>query len=229
VDDVRTHGAIYDDQTPVRHGYTVADVSRMAWAAIRSAAQRGAHDLDEKRSIAIAAIIEELHAHECDPGGNVLMHAGERAMENATQRNWANWGYNSKTKQFQAGFQPYWRPGAGTPLDEAVAERIAVHQILATLTDRQQEVVRTLVAVGDRRAAAAQLGIDPTTVSAILGNARRAFSVLWHEHETPRPIDYRAGRSNPYSPEAAAARPEIARRAVRVREERRAAIREAMA
>lgn len=213
---------IYDDQTPIRHGYTVANVSRLAYTAIRGAAQRGAHDLDEKRSIAIAAIIEELHRHECDPGTSALLRAGERAMDNARTTEWSSWGYNRKTGQPQKGFQPYWRPGIGTPLDEAVAERVAVHQIFATLTDRQQEVLRALLKAGDRRAAALLLDVDPTTVSGVLGNARRAFNALWHEHETPRRADYRAGRSNPYSPEAAAARPEIARRAVRVREQRRA-------
>lgn len=219
----------YDDTTPVRHGYSVADLSRIAGTCVRSAARRGVRDLDEKRSAAMCALIETLHAHDCDPGGAVLMRAAENAISNTSDRYWANWGYNSTTREPQKGFPRYWRPGAGTPLDEAVSERVAVHQILAALTDRQQQVVHALAQIGDRRAVAAVLGVDPTTVSAVLGNARRAFMALWHEGETPRPVDYRAGRSNPYGEEAAAARPEIARRAVRVREQRRAEARQAAA
>jgi len=217
----------YDDTTEVRHGYTVADLSRIAGIAVRAAARRGIRDLDDKHSAAMCALVEELHACACDPGSSALLRAAETAISNSSDRYWANWGYNATTRELQKGFPRYWRPASGTPLDEAVAERVAVHQILAALTERQQQVVHTLAELGDRRAAAAVLGVDPTTVSAVLGNARRAFMALWHEGETPRPVDYRAGRSNPYSEAAAAARPEIARRAVRIREERRAAAREA--
>lgn len=219
----------YDDDTPVRHGYTVADLSRIAGICVREAARRGVRDLDDKRSAAMCALIEQLYACDCDPGGSALMRTAENAISHATDRFWANWGYNSATHELQKGFPRFWTSGAATPMDERVTERVAVYQVLAELTERQQQVVHVLVETGDRRAAAAVLGVDPTTVSAVLGNARRAFMALWHEGETPRPVDYRAGRRNPYSEEAAAARPEIARRAVRVREARRAAARGAVA
>jgi hypothetical protein len=220
---------VYDQGTPVRHGYSVADLSRIASFVVRDAARRGMRDLDEKRSAAMCALIETLHAHECDPGSSVLIRAAEDAISRESDRFWSNLGYNSKTKEHQKGFPRYWHHVPATPLDEAVAERVAVLQILAALTDRQQQVVHTLAETGDRRATALALGVDPTTISAVLGNARRAFMALWLEGETPQVKDYRAGRANPYSAEAAAARPEIARRAVRVREQRRAAAREAAA
>ncbi len=219
----------YDQETPIRHGYTVADLSRIAAFAVRAAARRGMRDLDEKRSAAMCALIETLHAHECDPGSSVLIRAAEDAISRESDRFWSNWGYNATTKERQKGFPRYWHRVPGTPLDEAVTERVAVLQALAALTDRQQQVVHTLAETGDRRATALALGVDPTTISAVLGNARRAFMALWLEGETPRAKDYRIGRANPYSAEAAAARPEIARRAVRVREARRAAAREAAA
>lgn len=216
----------YDDPTPVRHGYTVTDLSRLAGVCIRVGARRGIANLDEMRSVATCALIEELHRHDHDPGATVLLRAAEDAITREKDRNWSNWGYNSRTHEQQKGFPVYWYEGAGTPLDEKVTERVAVHQVVATLTDRQREVLHHMADLGDRRAVALLLGVDPTTVSAVLGNARRAVAALWHEGETPRPVDFRAGRLNPYSPEAAAARPEIARRAVRIREQRRAEARE---
>lgn len=221
---------LYDDQTPILHGYTVANVTRIAYVALRAAAERGAHNLDEKRSIAVCAVITELHDHECDPGLSTLMRAAERAVQNATNSDWSNAGYNSKTKEFQKGFHPYWRPGVAKPLDEAVTERVAVPQILAALTDRQRETVQALVeAEGSHQAAALLLGIRPNSVACNLRNVREAFRALWFEHETPPDVNWRRGRSFTYSEEAAAARPEIARRAVRIRQERCAAAREAAA
>lgn len=220
---------VYEDSTAVRHGYSVADLSRIAGVCVRAAARRGVRDLDEKRSAAMCALVGELHRHDCDPGSSVLLRAAETAISRTLDREWANWGYNAATREPQKGFHPYWHHVAGTPMDEAVAERVAVHQILAALTDRQRQVVHALAETGDRRATAQLLGIDPTTVSAVLGNARRAFMALWLEGETPPAKDYRAGRVNRYSEQAAAERPEIARRAVRVREQRRAAAREAAA
>lgn len=214
---------IFIDDTPIRHGYNVTDLSRISAAIVSWAARRGAHDLDEKRAIALCALIEELHRHDCDPGLDLLMKAASRALENATDRDWANWGYNSKTKEQQKGFQPYWRPGAGTPLDESVTESVAVRQILAALSERQRETLEALATCfGDPKAAALLLGINPNSVAGNLRNARAAFLPLWFEHETPPAINWRRGRTNTYSEEAAAERPEIARRAVRIREQRRA-------
>lgn len=221
---------VYDDQTPVRHGYTAANVSRIAYVALREAARRGAHDLDEKRAIAVYAVITELHEHDCDPGLSILMRAAERAVQNATNADWSDAGYNSRTKELQKGFHPYWRPGDGTPFDERVTERVAVPQILAALTERQRETVQALLdSEGSHQAAALLLGVRPNSVACNLRNVRQAFRALWFEHETPPDVNWRRGRSFTYSDEAAAARPEIARRAVRIREERRAASREAAA
>src|SRR5581483_450955 len=115
----------YDQETPIRHGYTVADLSRIAAFAVRAAARRGMRDLDEKRSAAMCALIETLHAHECDPGSSVLIRAAEDAISRESDRFWSNWGYNATTKERQKGFPRYWHRVPGTPLDEAVTERVA--------------------------------------------------------------------------------------------------------
>jgi hypothetical protein len=212
-----------EGDTEIRHGYTVSSASRLASVAIRSAATRGAHDLEEKHSVAICAIITELHEHNCDPGSHVLIRAAEHAIDNARTADWSSWGINRQTREFQKGFQPYWRPGAHTPIEDRVTEQIALWQILAALTQRQRETLGALyVCGGDPKAAALLLGIKPVGVAGNLRNIRAAFLELWFEHETPPEINWRRGRTNIYSEEAAAERPEIARRAVRIREQRRA-------
>lgn len=224
---------IYEDPTPILHGYTVAAASRIAYVAVEAARRRGAHDLDEKRSIALCAIITELHEHDTDPGISALMRAAEYAVDNEHNRDLSNRGVNTNRwkydRTYQLGFQRYWRPLTGVPMDEAVAERLGCRQILAALSGRQQETLHALaVCDGDPKAAALLLGIRANSVAGNLRNARAAFLALWHEHETPPAINWRRGRTNTYSAEAAAARPEIARRAVRIREERKRSVADAV-
>lgn len=220
----------YDDTTPVRHGYTVADLSRIAGTCIRSAARRGVRDLDDKRAAAMCALIEHLHEGDCDPGSSALLRTAENAISNASDRYWANQGLNANTHEPQKGFPRFWNAGAPALLDERVTERVAVYQILAALPQRQDETIRALAECdGDPKAAALLLGLTPAGIAGNRRNAREAFLALWHEHETPPQINWRRGRTNTYSEQAAAERPEIARRAVRVREARRAAAREAAA
>lgn len=222
---------IYEDPTPIAHGYTVAAASRIAYVAAEGWRRTIAGDLEERRAIALCAIIAELHQHNMDPGISVLMNAAQAAVQREQDRDWSNRGINTNPwkydRTYQVGFQRYWCAGARTPMDEAIAERIGCRQILAAMSERQQQTLHALaVCNGDPKAAALLLGIKPNGVTSNLRNARAAFLELWHEHETPPAINWRRGRTNTYSAEAAAARPEIARRAVRIREERRAFIAE---
>lgn len=233
--DANTRGMIriYEDPTPIAHGYTVAAASRIAYVAAEGWRHTITGDLEERRSVALCAIITELHRHNVDPGISVLMNAAQAAVQREQDRDWSNRGVNTNPwkydRTYQVGFQRYWRTGGRTPMDEAVAERIGCRQILAAMSERQQETLHALaVCDNDPKAAALLLGIKPNGVTSNLRNARAAFLELWHEHETPPAINWRRGRTNTYSAEAAAARPEIARRAVRIREERRALIADAV-
>lgn len=230
----RTNRGIYDDPTPVLHGYTVTDISSLVGVVVLNYARRGSRDLDEKRAVATLAVVEELHRHESDPGASALLRAAEYAVQFETRSAMSDRGYNTNPwkydREYQVGFPAYWIPGAVTALEDKVVERMATTQVMATLSERQKQTLQTLAECGgDPKAAAALLGIRPNSVSGNLLNARAAFLALWFEHETPPTINFRKGRKVVYSAEAAAARPEIARRAVRIREERYAAAREVAA
>src|ERR1051326_7923992 len=140
----------YDDTTPVRHGYTVADLSRIAGVCIRAAARRGVRDLDDKRAAAMCALIQHLHEVDCDPGSSALLRTAENAISNASDRYWANQGLNANTHEPQKGFPRFWNAGAAALLDERVTERVAVYQILAALPQRQDETIPALAAAAGR-------------------------------------------------------------------------------
>lgn len=225
---------IYEDPTPIAHGYTVAAAARIAYVAAEGWRRTStAGDLEERRSVALCAIITALYEHDVDPGLSALMNAAQAAVQREQDRDWSNRGVNTNPWKYdrthQVGFQRYWCAGARTPMDEAVTERIACRQILSAMSERQQQTLHALaVCDSDPKAAALMLGIKANSVAGNLRNARDAFLALWHEHETPPAINWRRGRTNTYSAAAAAARPEIARRAVRIREERRALLASAL-
>lgn len=210
---------IYGDSTPVRHGYTVAAVARLAHASVYRAA-RSIDRAEDQRSVALCAIIHELHAHDCDPGAVVLMKSAQRAVQNFTQRELSNEGYDHFRARPLKGFVRYWRPGASAPFDERVTERVAIPQILGALTQRQYEVVQALVECGgDQKTAAVLLGVAPNTISNHLRRIRAEFLGLWFEHETPPTVDW-SRTTFVYSEPQRSHRAEIARRSVLVREER---------
>ena len=199
--------SIYLDLTPIAHGYTAAAAARIAHVA---ATHRPGTDLEERHAIALCAIVAELRAAAADPGTLHLIRAAEKAVNRERGRDASSRGRNvnpNYDRTHLVGFVRYATPGARTPLDEAVAERVACRQIMAALTDRQRQVLLTLAACdGDPKAAARILVVHRVTVACILRNVRDRFLPLWHEHETPPAIDWSRARNITYSPQALAAR-----------------------
>lgn len=208
---------IYKDPTYVAHGYTVAAIARIAHASVY-----GGAPTEDEHSTAVCAIISELRQHHCDPGLAALMATARREVQNLKHRDWSNDGYDYRARAPMKGYVRYWRPGLASPFDERITERIAVHQIAATLTDRQKQILEALVICGnDQKTAAMMLGTKPNAIANHLRRIRGSFLGLWFEHETPPRIDW-SHTTFTYSPEALEARRELARRMVRNREEERA-------
>lgn len=211
------HLPLHYDQTPIRHGWNVGHASRVAHIAARYAP--GGHTtFDDRHSAALVAIITELHAHDCDPGVDVLMRAANRAVQGAWHHEWSADGYDWRTGERLTTFVRYWRPAARTPLDEAVVERVAVRQIVAALTWRQRQVLGALVATDGHYPAAALLtGLKPNSIATHQRRIREVFLALWFGDETPRPGVW-GGVTFRYTDQGA--RREVTRRMVREREER---------
>lgn len=196
---------------PIRHGYTLGDLHDIARLAVHTVGMMGM-DWHDRYDTAYSAIAEHLCAAAEPPSRRDLVRAGQLAIYAVVQDHRHHHGYyKAKTIGAAAGpgsspaFTRYWVgfTGATQSCEERVVEAMALQQILATLTARQLEALAALGALDDYRAAAASLGIVPTTFRSLLGRARGQFKALWHEGESPsRPwgTDRRVGSYAPPAP-----------------------------
>jgi hypothetical protein len=91
----------------------------------------------------------------------------------------------------------YWhQPPPPTPEDTAT-DRVALAQVMDTLTPTQAQALLTLAECGGDHEAAAALGVTCHVLDLRLQKARLAFLAAWHDHEAPPGRwrkDKRAGR-----------------------------------
>lgn len=176
----------------LRHGYTLSDVHDMARLATHTAGGMGM-DWHERYEIAHSAIAEALYDAEHWPPRHDLVRTGQRAIWATVSDYHHHHGfYRHKTIGSQAGpgsspaFATFWGGHRVTEsCEHSVVERLTVHQIWPTLTDRQRAAISALAALDNYRAAAAALGIRPQTFRSLLGRARQEFFARWHEGEAP--------------------------------------------
>lgn len=176
--------------TNLWHGYTLADIDRLA----RTAAARayGGRVLDPTDSYHAAwfAIVETLCTAAEPPTGHALVTTGMNAVGRAAEDHRHTWGMGS-TGDSGVGtrprFQCYWDGRQVTPSPEdGVVDRLALHQIWPRLSRTyQQAIYAHVIHHGDEQAAAASLGYTLETYRSYFKRARAAYRALWHEHETP--------------------------------------------
>jgi hypothetical protein len=191
----------------LRGGYTLADLARMARTAVVHAgpmATDGRERWDEARS----AIAEFLYSSDHAPAERDLVRVGRDAIWATMTAVRHHHGYYRDEKArswLEAGsgprFRQFWRPvtqPTGSHEDRVV-ERLALSQIVPTLTPRQREVVSALAAFDDHAPAMSALGMSAALFSVTLSQARRRFLGHWHEGEVPSGPwgrDRRGGRRN---------------------------------
>lgn len=172
----------------VRFGYTMAEVNRLAKASARRVMQ--ATDFDDRYDAAWHGIIVALYSAECDPGERELYFAGysaaQRAATEAVQSHGRStrhgYGFGSAP-----AFVKFWAQFSTTPSHEdAVAERVALAQVLATLTPGQYEALAAVAVCDTLQEAAEALAINYNTLISRYYGARDKVRRLWLEGETPR-------------------------------------------
>jgi hypothetical protein len=194
------------------HGYTVADLDGLATRVVRNNMHWwAAGDRHDQHAIAWEGIAEHLCTAGEPPSERDLLEAGRRAVARDVRDTMRHHGTRRDTSNDGTNFGRYWLwHAAPVPSPEtAVTERLALGQVLATLTPRQQAAISALAVQGDYLAAAQMCGIKPDTFQALIGRARRAFLALWHEGETPprrRGFDRRVYRRETSDPAELAAR-----------------------
>ncbi|RKR92825.1 hypothetical protein BDK92_7307 [Micromonospora pisi] len=177
--------------TELRWGYTLADLQRVARSAAATT-RAMAGDYDDRYAEAFGAAAERLYEAEHWIPEHKLFQAAQDSLwtENrktlsyrgAAYRNDEGWGESGTGPNFVT----YWTDVTRvTPSPENhIVDRLALAQILPTLTERQREVIGALAAFDDHALARAALG-DLSCYATHLANARRRFLSYWHEGEVP--------------------------------------------
>ena len=179
--------------TPASHGYTLADLDRLA--RIAAARGYGGYVLDptDRYHAAWSAIAEHLAiaGAAAPPQPRELLATGVAAVRDAGQDQRHTWGIGptwGATRRDTPRWKRYWElTGRPTPSPEAAADdRIALRQIWPHLSLNHRTALYALaVHDGDHQAAAESLGKSLGAFQTQLGRARAAYRALWHEHETP--------------------------------------------
>ena len=184
--------------TNLWHGYTLADIDRLARTAASRA--RGGRMIDPSESYhaAWSTITELLGTADEPPTWIGLLAAGMDAVGREAEEHRQLYGMGRASGSgvgSRPRFQSYWDMWRVTPSPEdGVIDRLALHQIWPELSRTYQRAIYAHAIHGDDYAAAASLGYTLGTYQSYLKRARAAYRLLWHEHETPSHLWGRTGR-----------------------------------
>ncbi|GAA2218388.1 hypothetical protein GCM10010400_75590 [Streptomyces aculeolatus] len=187
----------------VGHGYSLADVDRLARTSV--AAARGAGvDAATRYGLAWSAIAETIVGATEPPARAELVQAGWKAIHAELRAVLHARGYRDGHVYEGAGSSPrYWRYW-WTPADEGAVDRvtdaIAVQQALAVLTPTQLDAVAALAAHDDYAAAAEALGWPYKRLASRVAEGRRRIAAAWYAPDSPparRGHDKRRGTHAP--------------------------------
>ncbi|WP_424891842.1 hypothetical protein [Streptomyces sp. XH2] len=182
----------------VLHGYTLADLHRLAASAVR-ADRTLASNAHLRYDIAWSAIAEALAAADEPPSPQDLVRTGWQAIYADVRQGWQLYGVARDSGGRAVGSAPrfvtYWRHIHESPVEERLIERIAVHQILDTLPAVYRDAVFALAAHGTLQEAARALGISDVAMKGRIATAKRRFATRWYAPEAPPRlrIDRRVG------------------------------------
>lgn len=176
--------------TVIAHGYTMRDLDRLAASAC-TYDRSMASDTTTRYETAWSAIAEALCSTEEPPEWHDLFTVGWRAIYAEVREMRHLFGQRDKdgTNEVASSqrFRQYWTLPPERP-EEGIAERMAVPQILAALTDTERAAVIALAVHDDYQAAADALGIKYTTMTMRMSSARKKFRAHWYAPETAPPV-----------------------------------------
>ena len=175
----------------VRYGYTLRDLEQMTHAAM-IADRSMAMDYSDRRDIAWSAIAEALCAAPHWPRRSSLIQAGWQAIYKAVREEYRQHGYAERAARrghaSAPRFAQFWYSPVQPSHEERIVERLAVEQVVDTLTDTYRDAIAALAVHGDYQLGADSLGIGYKAFVARIGVARKQTHALWHQGETPRKI-----------------------------------------
>ncbi|MFI1194049.1 hypothetical protein ACH4T9_12440 [Micromonospora sp. NPDC020750] len=208
-----------DTNTTLAHGYTLADLHRLARQSAGSNRTMAA-DQRDLYDTAWSAIAEALYSAEHWPTEHHLLAVGKGAIWALVKDHRTTYGY--RDREWDAGlasaprFCAYWLGARVTASpEEPIVERFALPAVMAALSEPYREAIIALaVHQGnvdirarsdaecshcgnpwadhtDRDAATCSLGLNRAAFNRRLHVARRTCLQLWLEHETPHRVAMR--------------------------------------
>lgn len=174
-----------DQETAVRHGYTLTELHRLTVIAVAGGQKNVAAEWQYEQ--AWDGIVDELLAAEQPPPGH-LVQAGRFAVRNAinVDRGVHGVARGSTERGTAPRFVEYWTAQRITPSPEAlIVDRLALIQVWPMLLPYQRNGLAALAATDDYQAAADLLGITPAGCRTYISQGRRAILALLFEHEAP--------------------------------------------
>lgn len=186
--------------TNLWHGYSLDDIDHLARTAVLRAFGGRILDPTDRYEAAWHAIAETLATADDPPTSGQLIASATTAINRAGQDHRRTWGI-ARTWGSDEGdmsrYARYWelsRRSAASP-EDLVIDRTALRQIWPRLSLTHRQVLYALALHdGDHRAAADSLGKTLGSFRTRLRDARAAYRLLWHEHETPSRMWGRSGR-----------------------------------
>lgn len=175
----------------VAHGYTMADLDRIAWRAVRKN-RSGALDPEDKHYAAWHGVIDELFATNDAPTPYELLVAGLKALDRAVQSEARHHGsptFDGQDWHNAPRFSQYWLPVRQPQSDgftDRLVEVVALPAALSVLSAEQYEAIVTLAAFdNDMQAAADAIGMKYHGAYYRVQSARKLIKEVWFEGETP--------------------------------------------
>jgi DNA-directed RNA polymerase specialized sigma24 family protein len=188
-------GTREDDGPELRFGFTYEHVQALAWSAVRKHARSAGMDASDRFEAAHFAVVECLYTAQEPVTSLDLFLAGVRGLNRLRQGDLRERGFASRgpvSRDPAAGpwsarsAWRYWHQPQPTGLAEKATDRVALEQVMATLTRSQALALLALAEHdGDHQAVATALGITRRVLERRLDRARAAFLAAWREHEAP--------------------------------------------
>lgn len=184
----------------VKHGYTLADLDKMARAAV-VADRLLVGDIRYRHGIAYSAIAECLFAAEDPPDRAHLIRVGWQAIALDVRWSLRHAGFPDDGQPgddtLRPRFMQFWQDYRVVPSPETkVVEGLAARHLVDALSPVYRDAVVALAVHDTYQAAADALGISYVAFKARIGVARRQVLASWFEGETPRRtgrVDRRVG------------------------------------
>lgn len=179
----------------LRHGYTMASLNQLAVQAVRVQRYNRQVDFTVRVELAWSAMAECLYAADEPPAPEDLVRAAWAEISDDTDRTHRahGWSTHDRYTGVTGRFQQYW-VGSGHQThspEEPIVERVALAQIWPRLRPSHRKLLLAMAVYEDYERAAKALDISRKSFTTQLGEARRAFLVLWHHGERPsRPWGY---------------------------------------